>query len=169
MQNSFISLAGEYEGDYLEGRFHGRGVYKQNDFKYDGNFLDGLYHGEGTLFLKSGRFEGNWNKGKLVDGGFIFEDGLHYSKQDEDRWKYCSNEDPRFYSEIQNDLQIGEKLSEVTSHSYGNSLPKGCYDVIEGYYDPKKLMIFSYGTNDELRMPTKEEHKWFLANCRVGK
>lgn len=36
----------------------------------------------------SGRYEGTWEKGKLVDGKFIFKDDLVY---EEEKWGYCTN------------------------------------------------------------------------------
>ena len=58
--------------------------------KYDGEFLNGLFDGEGTLYMPdgSGRYEGTWEKGKLVDGNFIFNDDLVY---EEEKWGYCTN------------------------------------------------------------------------------
>ena len=58
--------------------------------KYDGEFVNGLFDGEGTLYMPdgSGRYEGTWEKGKLVDGKFIFKDDLVY---EEEKWGYCTN------------------------------------------------------------------------------
>ena len=59
--------------------------------KYDGEFSNGLFDGEGILYLPdgSGRYEGTWEKGKLVDGKFIFKDDLVY---EEEKWGYCTEE-----------------------------------------------------------------------------
>ena len=66
------TVVGEYEGDYQNGRYHGRGVYKYNGSVYEGNFVDGQFQGEGRLTNKYGSYQGYWNQGKLVDGGFVF-------------------------------------------------------------------------------------------------
>ncbi|RYY85568.1 hypothetical protein EON63_07260 [archaeon] len=75
-----LDLAGHYEGDVVDGRYHGKGVYKYLDFKYEGNFLDGQFHGEGALHVAGGAYKGLWRNGVLVDGGFVFDDGLQYVK-----------------------------------------------------------------------------------------
>lgn len=166
-QNNRIPLAGEYTGDYLHGRFNGKGVYAYNNWKYEGSFVDGEFHGEGTLYVKGGYYKGFWQRGVLVDGGFIFDDGLPYLKVGLKFWEYCSDYDPRFYSEIKDGLKVGQSLLRVTSHHHEH-LPEGCYDTIDGYYDPKKHVIFSYLNNEELRTPNTEEIDFILKNCRVG-
>lgn len=41
-----------YEGDYLNGRYHGTGKYTlSDDAYYEGTFSDGQFHGEGRLFV----------------------------------------------------------------------------------------------------------------------
>eukprot|EP01038_Epipyxis_sp_PR26KG_P012693 gene12693-17019_t len=162
------SLEGTYEGDYLDGRFHGKGVYLHKDKRYVGEFINGLFHGNGILYVKGGSFIGYWNAGKLIDGNFVFDDGLQYKPLNQTQWDYCSSSDPRFYNEIRDGIQVGERLRDPTSHNYHDLLPPGCYDVVEGYYDPKRLMILSYTTGDEIRLPSKEEHEWIIANCRIG-
>lgn len=162
-------LGGEYEGEYQYGRFHGKGVYKYKDMRYEGNFLDGQFHGEGSLIVKGGCYQGIWQKGRLVDGGFIFEDGLPYLKVGYKFWEYCSRYDRRFFTEIKDGIQIGEKLRDAAPHEYVNELPKDCYDCIDGYYDPKRHSVFSYVTNEEIRTPDVAEIDFILNNCRVGK
>jgi hypothetical protein len=45
----------------------------------------------------------------------------------------------RFYSEIQEGVQLGDKIKQLSSHKHANKLPKGCYDTIDG----KELALFS--------------------------
>ncbi len=164
-----IEIAGEYEGDYLNGRFHGRGVYKLNGNQYEGNFYDGQFHGEGKLIVKGGSYQGHWKQGVLVDGGFIFEDGLPHLKVGYKYWEYCSQYDQRFYNEIKDGIKNGDKLRDQTSHKHAALLPKDMYDTIDGYYDTKKHTVFSYETNEVVRMPDQDEADIIMATCRVGK
>jgi hypothetical protein len=82
-------------------------------------------------------------------------------------WEYCSKYDRRFYKEIQDGIKIGDDLRDVSSHNY--TLPKDCYDAIDGYYDPKKHMVYSYITNEEIRTPNSEEIDFILNYCRIGR
>ena len=45
-------LAGVYEGEYKNGRFHGQGTYKYMDACYEGSFHNGDFQGHGTLTVK---------------------------------------------------------------------------------------------------------------------
>lgn len=160
--------AGTYEGETKDGRYHGRGIYRAQSCHYEGNFFNGKFHGEGTLYVAGGSFKGYWQNGELVDGGFIFEDGLQYLKVGHKFWDYCSANDRRFYQEIKDGISISGPLRDHTSHPYAKNLPVGCYDAIDGYYDPRRHMIVSYETNEELRAPGSEEIDFILNHCRVG-
>lgn len=162
-------LAGTYEGDYENGRFHGKGIYRYKDMRYEGNFLDGQFHGEGILFVEGGAYIGYWQRGELVDGGFVFDDGLPYLKVGYKFWEYCSDYDRRFFREIRDGLLPGQKLRDITVHDHADKLPKDCFDTVDGYYDPKKHSVFSYETNEEIRTPSNAEIEFILSNCRVGK
>lgn len=162
-------LGGEFEGVTENGRFQGKGTYTFEGHVYEGNFDNGEFSGEGRLTLKNGcYYEGEWKNGKLVEGGFYFEDGLPYLKIGYKLWEYCSKYDPRFYEEIKQGVQNGDPLLMKTAHQYGDNLPKGAYDTIDGYYDQKSKCIYSYETKELLREPTTEEINWIKANCRVG-
>jgi hypothetical protein len=164
-----MELAGNYEGDMLDGRFHGHGIYRYQDCRYEGSFHNGKFHGEGILFVKGGRYRGLWKHGQLVDGGFIFEDELHYLKVGHKFWDYCSPQDRRFYNEIKDGVSKDGPLRDISSHDRADFLPKGCYDTIDGYYDPKKHMICSYENHEELRAPDPDEIDFILNHCRIGK
>ena len=44
-----------YEGEYLEGWFHGKGKYfYPNGVIYEGDFFKGQFHGEGVLIYPNG-------------------------------------------------------------------------------------------------------------------
>lgn len=64
----YIDGALEYDGEYKDGNFHGKGkLYFKNSkqIKYDGNFTHGKYDGKGTLYDESGKkiYSGKWNMG----------------------------------------------------------------------------------------------------------
>lgn len=57
----------------------------------------------------------------------------------------------------------------MTSHGYATRLPIGCYDVIDGFYDPQKSAICSYDDPTMvIRIPDKAEKEWIVKHCRVG-
>jgi len=162
-------LSGTYNGDYLDGRFHGQGVYVLNEKqRYVGEFFNGEFHGEGTLHVEGGKWQGTWKQGQLVKGAFVMPDGLAYREVDKKYWLYCSIEDPRFYKEIKDGVKLGDPLKYDTAHGETTPrLPPGCYDTIEGYYDPRKLSICSRDTQEPVRMVDREEKEWIIRSCRV--
>jgi hypothetical protein len=121
------------------------------------------------VFLPGGYYHGYWNNGVLVDGKFVFEDGLEHKNVTQKNWDYCSPNDPRFYSEIKDGVRNGDELRDATAHDYGHLTPKDCFDTIDGYYDPFKHAVFDYKTNEIVRTPNQTEIDWILANCRIGK
>lgn len=196
------NLLGTYQGEYLKGRYHGRGVWKgnlgylglkpkgtiskettndndnnnnennnnksdeiQNICVYIGDFENGYFHGSGKLMLEGGKYEGIWHKGQLSKGGWIYDDGLVGRELRKD-WIYCTAEDPRFYSEITAGFELGAPLIHKTSHKLAPVLPPNCYEVIDGYFDPKRLAVFSHTTNEQIRMPDKDEKEWIVKYCR---
>ncbi len=59
---------GTYEGEFLEGRPHGKGecVYANGE-KYLGEWQNGGFHGQGTLLLNDGtKVSGTWENGSLI-------------------------------------------------------------------------------------------------------
>ena len=165
-------LGGSYEGSIVDDRFQGAGKYTAPDDKgaYIGGFHNGQFHGEGTMYVKGGKFVGLWEQGKLVKGGFVFDDGLEHRPVDRKFWEYCSEEDPRFYCEMKEGLPLGEHLRyETAAGAITARLPPGCYDTLDGgYYDPKKLSICSLDTQEPVRMVDKDEKEWILRSCRVA-
>jgi hypothetical protein len=83
-------------------------------------------------------------------------------------WDYCSSRDPRFFFEITNGLRIGEALQQTAPFINPPELPIGCYDTIDGYFDPKKGSIYSYELKEAIRQPEEEEVKWIVSHCRIG-
>lgn len=55
-----------YEGDFVDGKRHGKGVVKLSGGKryYEGDFVDGLFNGKGVVY----NFDGSIYKGDFVGG-----------------------------------------------------------------------------------------------------
>lgn len=171
-------ISGEYEGEYLNGRFHGKGYYTHNGRRYEGSFMDGMFHGQGTLTILKSQvsYQGFWQKGKFVDGELVFADGLscpidvdalktnNPEASVRKEWNYCSAANPLFHREL-----LEGKRAPYYPSSHGHSLPAGCYDTIDGYYHPGKHLVFSFESNEPIRTPSPEEIDYILKNFRVGK
>lgn len=172
-----VAGGGEYDGEIANGRYEGKGTYilpTKASSKYVGTFQDGAFHGQGVLTVDGGKFVGEWNRGKMVSGKFIFEDGLEYKPMnDTEPWNYCSNSDPRFFIEREEKVPMApttsaSRLKYERPSKETPFLPPGCYDTIDGYYDPKKFAIFSFEDATEVRMPDKKEVAWIVENCRYA-
>jgi hypothetical protein len=59
------SFLEQYEGQWLNGNFHGYGALKfRNGEKYEGNFSKGTFDGKGSFFYDDGsQYDGNWLRG----------------------------------------------------------------------------------------------------------
>ena len=82
-------------------RMHGRGIFTfANGNRYVGTFHDGEFHGQGILFFTEenghGQFRGLWRLGRLVEGDYIFSDGLEYK---EEGWTHCTEIDRQYWHE----------------------------------------------------------------------
>ena len=129
--------------------------------------MNGVFHGDGTLYVKGGRFTGEWSQGKLIKGDFIFDDELPYNKSDSD-WTYCTSSDQRFFREVCEGVPKEGPLKYPSPNPTTPVLPKGCYDMVIGYYDPREHSIKTYDKHEEIRRPPDAEKQWMVANCRVG-
>ncbi len=58
-----------YEGEWKEGKFHGKGKYfYSNGATFSGTYLQGKKHGEGIFVDAKGKdFEGVWENGKRIE------------------------------------------------------------------------------------------------------
>ena len=73
-----------YRGEFLEGRLHGRGLYRWAvGACYDGELRDGRQHGSGThTWPGHGRYQGEWRDGKRHGRGtYIWASGARYQGQ----------------------------------------------------------------------------------------
>ena len=70
-----------YEGEYRDGKPHGRGSYTASDGnRYEGEYRDGRRYGRGVFtFANGGRYEGEYRDGKPNGLGTLSRDGATYS------------------------------------------------------------------------------------------
>ena len=160
-----------YEGDHKHGRMEGFGEYTlPNGTKYIGQMVDGEFHGEGTLVFPNGaEFKAIWEHGRATGksearGDYFFSDGLKFEERD---WEYCTDDDRRFYRELQDGLRPAG-LTLETNGGQAHAIPEGTYDVGDGYLDPKTNKVMDYN-GSFLRDADEEEQTWAKTFCRVGK
>jgi hypothetical protein len=123
----------KYQGHIVNGRMEGKGKYYfENGNEYIGEFFNNAFHGTGTIhFPGSGVYEATWKYGKAIDGKYTFSDGLDYQ---EENWSYCTPEDRRFNSERQSGIRPAG--NDQLANDPARVLPRGCYDVGDGYLNP---------------------------------
>nr|CAD7588739.1 unnamed protein product [Timema genevievae] len=153
-----ISVSGHAQNtDCVNGHAHSSVVY-------EGALRDGKFHGKGTLNYPSGCcISGVWDNGVLQSMSFHFSDGLGFKNVES--WKYCKMPDRRFYKEHILGLRPAG-LSHLTQDTPTRPIPKGCYDVGDGFYDPRTKCVTDPKDGRVIRVPTTAEEDWILANCR---
>lgn len=156
-------IGSKYTGDTVNGRLEGRGKYTfPTGTVYDGELNDGQLHGTGTLYLTGGsKCDATWTRGIATNLNITFKDGLIYHPED---WKYCTPQDRRFYSEICFGLQPAG-MSQLTNRVHARPIPEGCYDVGDGFYNPKDRTVNDY-EGKWIRDVEDEEHEWAVRTCR---
>ncbi|TYZ60784.1 hypothetical protein PybrP1_006417 [[Pythium] brassicae (nom. inval.)] len=153
-----------YEGGVEFGRYCGHGVLQLADGnRYEGEFLNGQFHGRGTLYFPEGRLEGAWENGKKIDGTFIFSDGLEYAP---DEWAYCSGADRRYFSETISTQGI-RAAGELNYFDTGINrvVPLGCYDAGNGIFAPSTGQVSAYTNPSETREPSDDEKRWITSRA----
>lgn len=126
---------------------------------YEGYFEKGQFHGDGILiYPHGGRFKGKWAKGKLLEGGYEFSDGLKF--KDPPKWEFCTYKDRRFYHEILHDIK-NPNVDSFNQDRLFKNIPEGTYDVGDGFYDPEKGTVFFYD-NSFVRIPNEQEVRIIL-------
>ncbi|CAL1146524.1 unnamed protein product [Cladocopium goreaui] len=61
-----FSHGAKYQGQWREGRCHGRGTQWKGDYRYEGDFKDGKRHGQGSLYYHGRVFVGGWSASKMA-------------------------------------------------------------------------------------------------------
>ncbi|XP_055456581.1 MORN repeat-containing protein 5 [Psammomys obesus] len=153
----------KFIGSYVNRRMEGQAEYiLPTDTKYVGEMKDGMFHGEGTLFFPSGsQFDATWEKGLVVKGKYTFQDGLQYEDK---HWHYCDSYDRRFYTEICFGLKPSG-IVQLTNMDPPRTIPLGCYDCGDGFYNPTTRIIKDYWGHF-LRNADDDEHEWIIRTCR---
>lgn len=153
--------ASKYEGNTHFGRFSGHGVLHLPDGnRYEGEFLNGQFHGNGTMYFPEGKLEGTWENGKQMKGQFTFTDGLEYAPRG---WKYCTDEDRRFHSEIVSEEGIAAAGQlKYFDTGIARVVPLGSYDAGNGIFTPSTGLVSAYSNPTETREPTEEEKQWII-------
>eukprot|EP00640_Fibrocapsa_japonica_P007371 CAMPEP_0113936538 /NCGR_PEP_ID=MMETSP1339-20121228/3438_1 /TAXON_ID=94617 /ORGANISM="Fibrocapsa japonica" /LENGTH=190 /DNA_ID=CAMNT_0000939055 /DNA_START=34 /DNA_END=606 /DNA_ORIENTATION=+ /assembly_acc=CAM_ASM_000762 len=165
-------VGSKFEGEVEDGRFVGEGEYTYPDgTTYVGGFKDGMFHGKGTLYYGNGAYHATWENGKEISGEYVFGDGLKYQASDGLKgmeWKYCSEQDRRFYTEMLNGIRPAGVLQQTNNRSQAPKIPEGCYHIGDGYFNPATKAIHAHNNNEELRKPGQAEIDWILTKCRLG-
>ena len=153
-----------YEGGKsTEGRMDDKkGVYTYPDgSKFVGELKNGCFHGPGKLYLDGGLFDGVWDKGRVVSGGYVFDDNLEYKEKD---WEYCDGEtDRRFATEIQAGA-LNAACGGVFRNkpAPGEPLKDGCYDAGDGYFNSRDGGVYKYEDDSYIREADAEEKKFLI-------
>ncbi|NXG14603.1 MORN5 protein, partial [Grallaria varia] len=147
-------------------RMEGHGLYQlPTGTEYRGALWDGMFHGQGELrFPQGGTYRARWHRGVPTQGKFIFADGLEYEEKE---WHYCDGYDRRFYTEICSGFKP-PGTPQLTNLEPPNTIPEGCYDCGDGFYDPETRVVVDYKLRF-LRNADEEQHGWILRSCpRAG-
>jgi len=67
-----------YEGDFLNGYFHGNGIFYHGDEFVEGEFKDGHIHGYAEATFKNASYKGHWQKNRFHGRGVLkFKDEIY--------------------------------------------------------------------------------------------
>ena len=67
-----------YEGEFLNGYFHGNGIFYHGDEYVDGEFKDGHIHGYAEATFKNASYKGHWQKNRFHGRGiFKFKNEIY--------------------------------------------------------------------------------------------
>ncbi|KAL1497734.1 hypothetical protein ABEB36_008641 [Hypothenemus hampei] len=146
----------KYLGQWNKLGMAGKGIYKfPHGVIYDGYFnKKGEFHGAGILVYPNGqKIEGIWRNGRLgEDINFVTNVGNSMNKN------YCMMPDRRFQIEIDNNLNPSGHEYLTNELPPPRNIPYGCYDLVEGFYNPKLKTVYSYPKRKESKSTMAESH-----------
>ena len=64
---TYATKEGKYEGEWKDGRVHGKGIFEGNEYTYDGKYVNGKQHGQGKKTYINGTIE----EGLFENGEFV--------------------------------------------------------------------------------------------------
>ncbi len=144
-----------YDGEYVHGRMS---TTRDAEYRfptgtvYRGTFKNGTFHGKGVLIFKNmGEFRGEWKEGELLNGDYTHQDGLSHTETA--AW-YCTEKDRRFYGEHLKGVPPAGKSVIRCENREGRPIPKGTFDVNDGYYSATTGNVHDYQTGKVVRTPT---------------
>ena len=121
---------GEYEGEWKNGKPHGKGTYKLPDgSKYSGEWNFGVLHGRGMSIEPNGVMDvGQFKNGKLCKGTHIFQNGEKFVGEWKNGVEWNINyfdKSGEFIGQIykegefpmDNDLKIYDRNGEIIDYS----------------------------------------------------
>jgi len=71
----------------------------------------------------------SWERGKMIEGKYLFYDNLEFDFANKDDWKYCTKNDSRLYTEITQGLRPEGKTLLVNDINGPKDIPKGSYGI----------------------------------------
>lgn len=114
-------------------------TYYISGVQHTGTFNECLDHGINTFKYPNGAILGGlWIDGEIkkIDD-YQFENGCMYNI------KYCQISDRRFHNELINGLNPAGR-SYMTNNYPERKIPKGCYDVVDGFYNPLTKCVYDF-------------------------
>ncbi|KAL3279263.1 hypothetical protein HHI36_016775 [Cryptolaemus montrouzieri] len=105
---------------------------------YEGHMKDGMFHGKGVLIYPLGQMVvGEWYEGEITSWRFKYRN-IEQCKLE----TYCKQPDRRFLTTLYNEL-LPAGREYLTNAQPTRNIPDGCYDVVDGFYNPKTLWVHS--------------------------
>lgn len=128
-----------YAGEWSPIDMDGVGSYiLSHGVVYDGQLKDGMFHGKGVLTYPMGQMVvGEWYEGEIMSWTFKYKNIKQCTLD-----TYCKQPDRRFLKTLYSQLRPAGK-EYLTNDQPTRRIPEGCYDVVDGFYNPKTLWVHS--------------------------
>ena len=159
-----------YEGDFVNGKFHGKGKYTwANGNVYVGDWVEDCRHGKGTLRWKDGDvYVGDWVKNERTGKGkYTYADGDCYegyfvNGESNGYGKYIYADGAVYEGEFKNNMAHGKgKMTDADGETYegefkeGERHGKGVLTAPDGtaveyYYENDKIVCKAAEATDEI-------------------